>query len=466
MYINLRQFIGLVLFVFCTTSGAFDKSDPDWSLIGLTESKQDPAYWLMRAPNRNVTLLNSSNIASRNSVLLRNEPSMVDWSLWPASLNINAIRNKIETISKRPSKPLYNSPDKLISNDEIDGWINNLNFDQIKASNDQLFGLVVSRSALRRFPTEQRAFDALGGVEIDRLQESALFPGTPVAILHESLDQQWLFVQAENYAAWINSKAIAIATRQQVFDYVLRQPRLYISGSQVRTVFNPMVKELSELTLDMGSNFPVRIDWPLAKPVNDQGTLGSWVVDFPMRSNLGTLHFKQVLIPRSADTSTTLLPASQATIIKQGFKFIGERYGWGHDYNARDCSGFVSEVYQSMGILLPRNTGDQAKSAVFDREIIIAETTRSERIARLKKLQIGDLVFIPGHVMMVIGHDEYGPWVIHDSHKTGFVLNGEYFNFPTNSVSVTPLLSMAFSREKLYLDSITAIQHIIPRRIP
>jgi hypothetical protein len=239
-----------------------------------------------------------------------------------------------------------------------------------------------------------------------------------------------------------------------------------VSGSQVRTVFHPNAKELSELTLDMGSSFPIRTDWPLAKLVNDQGSLGSWIIDFPTRSISGSLQIKQVLIPRSADTATTFLPASQATLIRQSFKFIGERYGWGHDYNARDCSGFVSEVYQSMGVLLPRNTSDQAKSTAFERETIGTEITGAERIERIKKLQIGDLVFIPGHVMMVVGHDEYGPWVIHDSHKTGFVLDAKYFSFPTNGVAVTPLMNMALSADKTYIDAITSIQRIFPRQKP
>ncbi|HWS40948.1 MAG TPA: SH3 domain-containing protein [Arenimonas sp.] len=464
MFFKSRLIIGVLLIVFCTNLNALEKPEPDWSRVGITDSKQAPEYWLKRAPNSNTALLNTTNIAARNTFLLRNEPTMVDWSQWPASLDSNAIRNKIEAISKRPSKPLYQTPDVLVSNDDIDKWFGNLNLNHIKASNDQLFGIVVVRSALRRFPTEQRAFDANGGIDIDRLQESALFPGSPVAILHQSRDQQWLFVQAENYAAWVKSKAIAIGTRQQVFEYVLRQPRLHVTGSQVRTVFHPHAKDLSELTLDMGSSFPIRTDWPIAKPVNDQGSLGSWVVDFPMRSNLGSLQFKQALIPRSADTATALLPASQANIIRQRFKFIGERYGWGHDYNARDCSGFVSEVYQSMGILLPRNTSDQAKSLAFEREAMDAEITRSERIERIKKLQIGDLVFIPGHVMMVVGLDEYGPWVIHDSHKTGFVLDAKYFSFPTNGVAVTPLMNMALSADKSYIDAITSIQHIFPRQ--
>jgi cell wall-associated NlpC family hydrolase len=284
--------------------------------------------------------------------------------------------------------------------------------------------------------------------------------------LHESRDNKWLFVQTENYAAWVNTEAVAVAPRDTVMAFTTKQPRLYITGSQVRTVFHPYAKYISELTLDMGVSFPTRSNWPLSEPVNGQGSLGSWIIELPVRSNSGILQFKPVLIPRSADTASAPLPVSHANIIQQSFKFIGERYGWGHDYNARDCSGFVSEIYHSMGILLPRNTSDQAKSTVFNREVFGTELTQAMRIERAKQLHIGDLVFIPGHVMLVIGHDEQGPWVIHDSHKTGFIANGAYHAFPTNAVTATPLLNMALGRDKLYVDAITAVQHIIPRQNP
>jgi hypothetical protein len=231
-------------------------------------------------------------------------------------------------------------------------------------------------------------------------------------------------------------------------------------------VFHPFAKNISELSLDMGTSFPILTNWPLSEPVNGQGSLGSWIIELPVRSKSGILQSKPVLIPRSADTAPVPLSVSHRNIIQQSFKFIGERYGWGHDYNARDCSGFVSEIYHSMGILLPRNTSDQAKSTVFDREVFGAELTQAMRIARAKQLHVGDLVFIPGHVMLVIGHDEQGPWVIHDSHKTGFIVNAAYHAFPTNAVTATPLLNMAFSGNKLYVDAITAVQHIIPRQNP
>ncbi|MBP6310464.1 MAG: SH3 domain-containing protein [Arenimonas sp.] len=466
MYPTVRLIFVSVLFALSTTIFAYQRPEPKWSDIGLTSEMQDVNYWLKRAPNGDKQLLSATYIETRNKLLLRTEPSMVYWPTWPDSLSAEEIRKRIQILSKRPTQPLFKTTDVAISESDIDVWMENLNLDQIKPSNNQWFGMVVIRASLRRFPTKQRAFDQKGGVDIDRLQESAVFPGTPLAVLHESRDKKWLFVQSENYAAWISAEALAVAPRDTVMAFASKQPRRYITGSQVRTVFHPYAKDISELSLDMGASFPIITNWPLSEPVNGQGSLGSWIIEFPVRSNAGILQFKPVLIPRSADSAPAPLPVSHANIIQQSFKFIGERYGWGHDYNARDCSGFVSEIYNSMGILLPRNTSDQAKSSVFDRDVFGAELTQAMRIERAKQLHVGDMVFIPGHVMLVIGHDEQGPWVIHDSHKTGFIVNGDYHAFPTNAVAVTPLLNMALGQEKLVVDAITAVQHIIPRQNP
>jgi cell wall-associated NlpC family hydrolase len=156
--------------------------------------------------------------------------------------------------------------------------------------------------------------------------------------------------------------------------------------------------------------------------------------------------------------------ASQANLIRQSFKFQGERYGWGHDFNGRDCSGFVSEVYRSMGILLPRNTGDQQRSTAFERIAFDPGLNRQQRLDMLKKLRIGDLVYIPGHVMMVIGSDDRGPWVIHDTHRTNVIIDGRFHNLPSNSVVVTPLLPLAMTSERLYADAVTAVQRILPSK--
>jgi hypothetical protein len=86
------------------------------------------------------------------------------------------------------------------------------------------------------------------------------------------------------------------------------------------------------------------------------GTRGRW-----------SLKLVPALLPRSQDTAADYLPLTPRLLLQQAFKFLGERYGWGHDYDTRDCSGFVSEIYRSFGVLLPRNTSAQAVSPALDR---------------------------------------------------------------------------------------------------
>lgn len=59
-----------------------------------------------------------------------------------------------------------------------------------------VYGLVVHRADLRTFPTRERVFNSASAddTDIDRFQESALFPGTPVVIAHTSADGAWYFV--------------------------------------------------------------------------------------------------------------------------------------------------------------------------------------------------------------------------------------------------------------------------------
>ncbi len=438
----------------------------DWNKLGYSNEKLTGSYWIKRAKKTNSILLSSKQVVNNNKRLAEIDGSVSAWQNWPDSLSVTQITDKINALSTRPSRVLYSQDGKQLSENEINALLENLSLNTIKASSKQQYGLVTQRSALRAFPSDLRAFGTLGNTDIDRFQESAVFPGTAVAVLHQSSDKKWLFVQTELYAAWVKAEAVAIADRDTVTAYTSKTPRLIISGANVRTVFSPDAPQVSDLALEMGTDFPLREQWPNTQQVNGQGALASYVVELPTRDNAGLLRIVPALIARSADVQKEYLPVTNANIIRQSFKFLGERYGWGHDYGTRDCSGFVSEIYRSMAIILPRNTSDQAKSEAFDREPYAIEISREQRIKRIKQLQIGDLVYVPGHVMMVIGHDAFGPWVIHDSHGTGFLQNSQFYSVPSNSVAITPLLSMALSADKTYIDAITAVQHIIPRTQP
>jgi hypothetical protein len=339
----------------------------------------------------------------------------------------------------------------------------NLALDALPASVPTRYGLIVKRADLRTFPTLMRVYDSRDDTDIDRFQESALFPGTPVAIVHESRDRQWWFVVSALYAAWVEKRFVAEGPSQRVFEYAHRSPYLVVTGPTVKTVHTPEQPEISELQLDMGVRVPVLSDWPESKPVNGQHPYTAHVIELPVRASDGSLRFTPALLPKTADTSADYLPLSQSNLLRQGFKFLGERYGWGHSYNARDCSGFVSEVYRSFGVQFPRNTKDQAASPALNRIAFTEADSHERRLAVLRDLQVGDLIYIPGHVMMVIGHESGTPYVIHDT--TGISYRdkgGGVTRVVLNGVSVTPITPLLLRKDQPLVDRITSILRVRP----
>ena len=105
--------------------------------------------------------------------------------------------------------------------------------------------------------------------DIDRFQESALFPGTPVAIVHESRDGAWAFVVSQRYRAWIERKHLAEGARDVVLDFAGKAPYRLVTGAKVRTVYTPDQPQASDVLLDMGTRLPLA-DVPPNEVVNGQ----------------------------------------------------------------------------------------------------------------------------------------------------------------------------------------------------
>ncbi len=96
--------------------------------------------------------------------------------------------------------------------------------------------------------------------------------------------------------------------------------------------------------------------------------------------------------------------------------------------------------------MLPRNTSAQAVSPALDRLPFTEKVGKAARDRAVTELQVGDLVYIPGHVMMAIGHVDGRTWVIHDTAGgSWFGADGTRVQAHLNGVSVTPLEPMMAS---------------------
>ena len=443
--------------------GAFLTSSAALSALPPAPSEAlDANYWVTLWPGAEDVRLDREAVAKRNARMLAEDPALHPLVALPEALPAAEVRTEIEAVSRRPEATRFDAKGQAIDAARWAEWQAVLALEGIDARVPLRFALVVRRADLRSFPTFEPVYAAPGNTDLDRFQESALFPATPVAVLHTSRDGEWHFVIAETYAAWVRADALAVGPRQTVLDYAARATRV-ITEATVRLAATPEAPALSGLVLDMGVALPERRDWPLSESVNGQSAQSAHVVELPTRAEDGQLALRPALLPRHEASQDGPLPASRANALRQAFKFLGERYGWGHANGARDCSGFVSEIYRSLGLVLPRNTGDQANSPVLAREPLEG-LNRDARLAAVSRLAPGDLLYLPGHVVMVVGHNASGPWVIHDVHRLRTrEADGALREWPANGVVLTPLLTLQFDEARDYLDAASMLVRVLPQ---
>jgi len=437
-------------------------SAPAHGVIGVSDAQLSADFWIAQLDQPDRVILSADAIAAQNRKLFEVDSNMHDLHKQPKMLAKADLTTAIKGLSSLPSSPLYDEQGNTVPATVLQPLVQALNLDAIAAEAPARYGMALKRTALRSFPTDLRVFSSKGSADIDRFQESALFPGTPVIAWHQSADGQWLWITSPNYQAWVRAEAIAFGTREAVFAHWAKTPYRIVTGAKLATVFTREQPQLSELQLDMGLRVPLA-NVPLDAPVNGQHPYTSWAIELPIRDAQGALAFAPALLQKNQDSAADYLPLTRANLINQAFKFLGERYGWGHSYNGRDCSGFVSEVYRSMGVELPRNTSAQRYSPGLTHTPFKDSDSAAARRAAVDKLEVGDLIYIPGHVMMMIGRIDGAPYVIHDTNGGSFLdANGNLRSMHLNAVSVTPLLPLRFNEKNSYVDRITSIVRIRP----
>jgi len=441
-------------------------SDFSTDVIGISEHQLYPAYWVNKLKDKKLSpLMTRHSIAQFNHNLIRLNDHISEPLSLPDSFSKETLITAVNSISSVPSGHRFYLSGEQVSLLHYDKYKQSLNIKAIKKQNPIYFGLVVKRSVLRTFPTLDKVFKKSSSgkmnVDLDRFQESGLFPGDEVAILHTSLDKQWYLVQAYNYLAWMPKADVAIGEKSDILAFKNNKTFLVITGSKVLTNHIPEHPVLSNLQLEMGIRLPLAKRTEYNHQLYGQNPFANYVVKLPIKNSKGKLEFSLALIPRSEDVSVGYLPFTKQNLVEQSFKFLGERYGWGHDYNGRDCTGFVGEIYRSFGFMMPRNSGQQGKSSYGKNIRFSKNSSKIEKLAMLKNMQVGDLIYIPGHVMMYLGEENGEPYVIHDVNSLAYLnQKGAIYRGILNGVSVTPLFPLRVSKSSSYVDHIYNIKTI------
>jgi hypothetical protein len=267
-------------------------------------------------------------------------------------------------------------------------------------------------------PTSLPRFDDFhseaDGYPFDTFQESAIWAGTPLLICHATSDRSWFYVRAPFTAGWVSALDVAVLDDPtgQAWYWSTREPRELVA----------VIQDDVAIT-DIGGTGVVRFKahigaiFPLEK-ADDEG----FIVRIPIANTRGQAIMVQARIPagKAVKFGVTPTPAAIAAIAN---RMIGQPYGWGGMYEARDCSSTMRDIFVPFGIWLPRNSADQAQAGqVVDLKGLSGE--QKERLIIQKGVPLVTLIACPGHIMLYAGQHDGRPVILHNFWGIHVVRNG------------------------------------------
>ena len=386
-------------------------------------------FWISRTADANELLLTTNEINAFNHSLVEKIPGhMVDIFAMTDQIEAGKLRRLVDRYDAVCQQELF--VDGKIASDSIKAKIvATKNCENISDTITVRYALITGRCNMRSFPTNTHACRKLAESPlIDRFQETHLEPGQPALIFHTSTDGLWLFAQVFNYCGWVERAKLALFDRTVWHEYCERYQRefLVVSGKRLYIAEN-YCADYPSLLFSMGARLPL---WygEQQEIVDLQNVCGSYTVAMPRRQPDGSGCIVPMLIPLSSDVAVGNVPFTGANLLRQAFKMLGERYGWGGLFESWDCSGLVVAAYSVFGFNLPRNCAIDEQPSALIRKLDFSENddimNKSQKLATLIP---GGVIFTPGHVMIYLGSVADKPYVIHST-SGGRDSNGNILN--------------------------------------
>ena len=381
----------------------------------VTADMMKPEYWIREEDNR--ILMNDEQIKAFNHENRVHVKANDDYEMpffdefgdtFDGELMRIFLRSNAGSVPEDPGDYYLNGAkttrkywDNLVELSNIDGVP-----DEIKVR----YGFTVKRMTLRMFPTEDRVFSDPYDRLFDSLLYSECMPYMPVYVLHESSDGEYLYVVFDSFAAWVRKDAVALCKDKE--DWLARQNPgnwLTVTAREIRLGNDPYSDNTSNLVLPMGTKMELVPAGEAPFTVSERTTFGDYVVKVPTRGSDGYIVDEYVLIPVSDDVTVGYLPYTSANVVRQAFKLQGDRYGWGGDLQANDCTGIVREIYRCFGILMPR-VGQSDVKGVY--KVDMSDMDDESKKDIIGELSPGSLVSFPGHMTIYLGTVDGIPFVI------------------------------------------------------
>lgn len=369
-------------------------------LPNTTSAMQSAGFWIARHPTPDEIILSAQDIATFNLRTQNDLKLTKDIFAITANFQTESLITDFDRIiADVTGKGYYTLEGERDNTDFLDKARRNMNLSGVVLGISPRYGVTVRYANVRFLPTDKGLYESMGDVDFDQLQNSSLDIGSPVAIVHQSLDKKWYYVLSALSDGWVEADRIALGDGKAIRelstpkDFIVTVvPKADIFLNEQMTQFYDHVRMGTRLSL-------VSISDEMA------------IVLVPTLDNEGKLQIVSGYM-NVRDVHEGYLPYSARSIYTQAFAMLNEPYGWGGMYRASDCSAFLDEVFNTVGVALPRDSKNQAlvgsPVAIFD-----DKSMGDQRLQALSQA-VGGATILPmkGHIMLYLGQIDSKPYVI------------------------------------------------------
>jgi len=235
----------------------------------------------------------------------------------------------------------------------------------------------------------------------DNFQQSSLPAGTPVFITLISRDKKWLLVETDHLIGWAPAADIAVVTADFIKSW---ENGNYITIVRDKTPVS--VHGKIQFLAPLGAVFP-----------KFGGNGESMRIGIAQRGADGKASLSEGSVPAEAAAAKPL-PFTARNVARLAGELVGGKYGWGGFQGKRDCSATTKDLFAPFGILLPRNSIDQAGAGRFVSLLGLSPEKKEAMIAK-QGVPWRTLLWTPGHIMLYIGTHRGKPLIFHNFWKVG-----------------------------------------------
>jgi hypothetical protein len=369
-----------------------------------TREMRSPGFWTSRHSSPDMTVLDAPQILTfnehiRKDLKLTRDITGIDETFSGREL-LSRLKDSLTSFS---NKTYYLAASGTADKAFLLRLEKNMRLNDMPADIDVRYGLTNAYADQRVLPVEEGLYENQGDIFFDKLQNSSLDMGTPLAVLHESGDGRWLYVIGPLSDGWVEKKKVSLFMRGELKEY-LDNPDFCVAVSPRADIFLDPGLTVYHDSAGMGARFPLG-------RITDSGVAE---IEIPYRDPDGHSFMKKAYVKRES-VNIGYLAYTPRNILDQAFKLVDAPYSWGGAYGEQDCSGFLQKVFATTGVFLPRNSSAQAEAGVllggFEKR-----AADQEKMEILSGKAAGGvtLIYMDGHIMLFLGMYEGKPYVIHD----------------------------------------------------